>query len=324
MERRALYHSLRVNWQLDPSLGVEPWQVEDYRKISSDQLFLRLEELGVSLDYARLVALAEFEETPEDFAETLLPDGVEDQETADRIYLLVFELWRRFLSEKQTLSLFCDELDHQIDLYETGESESLEGLGDILARFQTLLEEAQDEGADAKALYDTILMSCAHDVESFLYDFASLQIEERNFSYGQEIVESFLPYAKTRIWFDLLHLQLLADHDPEDALSKIHQLLKEAESLHDLEFDLEFLAYLAQERDEKPFVQLFKRILPTLTIEEDFWDLLSSVEAFFHYRDDEAKEGWVKALRARRFKRSATQDFGMEDPDLQALQKLVQ
>ena len=31
IERRALYNLMRMNWQIDPSLPAEPWQVEDYR-----------------------------------------------------------------------------------------------------------------------------------------------------------------------------------------------------------------------------------------------------------------------------------------------------
>lgn len=322
MERRALYHSLRVNWQLDPTLAVEPWQVEDYRKLTSEQLFSRLGHLGVRLDYAHFIALAESEETPEDFAEALLPDHVEDPEIADKIYLIVFELWRRFLSERQTLSLFCDEWDHQIDLYEEGLLETQEGLDDSIGRCISFLEEIEDQGEAPKALYESVLQGCAHDIEAFLYDFAKTQIEERNISYAEEIVEAFLPVAREKKWFNLLKMEILSKKEPESSLRLIHQALKECQTQKDLEFNLEFFAFLAEYGDEKAFLQLFKLLVPELQIEEDFWDLLSSCESYFHYKDADSKEEWVKSLRARRFKNDPNQPFSKEEPELKNLQKL--
>lgn len=323
MERRALYHSLRVNWQLDPMSGVEPWQVEEYRKVPADELFARLAGIGVPVEYAQFMALADSEESPEDLAETLLPDDIQDQETADQIYLIVFELWRRLLSERQTLSIFCDEWDHQIDLYEAGHLDSMEGLGDVLNQFSSILEETKDEGEDPKALYESILQGCAHDVEAFLYDFSLAQIQEQNIPYAEEIVENFIPYVKDKHWFKLLNLQILAKTDPSEASRLTPALVKDCQALQDLEFNLEFLAFLAtQGQEDKPFTQLAKLIVPQLSIEEDFWDFLSSAEDYFHYKDAEDKEEWVKALRARRFKNDPDLLFSAQDPDLQELLKL--
>ena len=323
MERRALYHSLRINWQLDPMSGVEPWQVEDYRAVPADELFDRLAKIGVPVEYAQFMALADSEDSPEDLAETLLPDDVQDQEIADQIYLIVFELWRRLLSERQTLSIFCDEWDHQIDLYEAGDLESMEGLGDVLNQFSSILEEAKDQGDDPKALYQSVLDGCAHDVEAFLYDFSLAQIQEQNVSYAEEIVENFSSYVKDKHWFKLLNLQILAKTDPKEVTRLIPPLVKECQTLKNLEFNLEFLAFLAtQPEEDKSFTQLLKMIIPELGIEEDFWDILSSIEDYFHYMDAEDKEEWIKSLRSRRFKNDPDLRFSAQDPDLQELLKL--
>lgn len=323
MERRALYHSLRVNWQLDPTLDVKPWQVEDYRKVPSEELFYRLEKLGISIDYAHFISIAESQETPEDLAETLLPDDVDEQEIADQIYLIVFELWRRFLSERQTLSLLCDEWDHQIDLYEAGKPESLEGLGDMLGRFITLLEETEDQNDNPQMLYDSVVQNCAHDIEGFLYDFALAQIEQQNISYARDVVEAFLPLAKEKIWFQLLNAEILANSEPESSHKVIHQLLKESSTRRDLEFNLEFLAYLAQKGEERAFFSLVKQIVPLLKNEEEFWDLLVSCEDFFHFKDAEAQEAWVKSLCQKRFKNDPEKILQPQDVDLKELLKIL-
>jgi hypothetical protein len=65
IERRALYNSLRMNWVMDPTLEVEPWQVEDYRSLPIDTIFERIEEKNIPLDKETFLALAENVDTPE-------------------------------------------------------------------------------------------------------------------------------------------------------------------------------------------------------------------------------------------------------------------
>lgn len=307
MERRALYHSLRI----DPVPGAKSWQVEDYRKVSSDELFQRLTALGIPVDHGQFVALSEAVDTPEDFAETLLPDIIEDQEIADQIYLIVFELWRRFLSERQTLTTFCDEWDHQIDLYEEGGIESLEGIGDATNRFIALLEEAKDAGEDPKILYDSVVEGCAHDLEAFFYDFAVDQIEQHNTPYAEEIVEFFFPYVKDKDWFSLLNVQVALENDPAEALPLIQPLLKKT---NDLEFNLEFLSILAKGHHEKAFSQVLKAVASASLEEEDFWDLLSSAEKYFHFQDADSKEYSVQEIIKRRLKNK---------PHLRSIRKIL-
>ena len=44
IDRKALYNLLRLNWLRDPSLDVEPWQVEDYRHLELETLYERLQD----------------------------------------------------------------------------------------------------------------------------------------------------------------------------------------------------------------------------------------------------------------------------------------
>src|SRR5438128_2674617 len=114
IERRALYNSLRLNWLQDPAISVEPWQVEDYRSFSIEKIFEQLKQKNIHLNKASFVALAENADTPEDLTDDLLADSDLDAAAQDYIYLHIFELWRTLIPEKTCLSIFCDELDHQI------------------------------------------------------------------------------------------------------------------------------------------------------------------------------------------------------------------
>ena len=119
MQRHALYNLLRMNWKEHKDLDVEPWQVEDYRKLSLEALFKRLSDLSISLDRVSFLAFADDLDTPEDFADSLNDESDNDPMVQDQIYLLIFELWRRLIPEKQSLSIFCDELDRRIEMYDS-------------------------------------------------------------------------------------------------------------------------------------------------------------------------------------------------------------
>lgn len=321
MEQRALYNSLRLNWKMDPTLPVKSWQVADYRSHSVAQLFRSLEELGIRLDRNHFISLAEEVETPEELAQTL--SMADDQETVDRIYLIVFELWRKLMPERQSLSIFCDELDHQINLYDARAVETTEEIEDAIAGLLMLLRENSDEGVDPHRLFESVLEGCAHDVESFLYDFIGAQLEHRNLSYAEEISEALLPYAIEPKWFKFLLAQAIFERDLEESHRLIEQLVKGSEKERDLEFNLELLAYLAQKGEKRSFLQLAKNTIPLAKEEVDFMDLLASSQDFFHFNDDEVKERGIVAIQKRRSNRLQEEPLHPSDPDLKALQALL-
>ncbi len=57
---------------------------------------------------------------------------------------------RRLIPEKQSLTIFCDELDHQIDLYDSNMLENMDALEDCLDNLQGLLNKNTDEGPNQK------------------------------------------------------------------------------------------------------------------------------------------------------------------------------
>ena len=113
LKGKALYNLLRINWLEDPSIGVQPWQVEDYRVLSTADLFSKLEKLKIPLNEESFLLYVESSDSPEELVECLCLDD-EDLEISDQSYLLLFELWRRLIPEKESLSIFCDELDRLI------------------------------------------------------------------------------------------------------------------------------------------------------------------------------------------------------------------
>jgi hypothetical protein len=323
MERKALYNLLRMNWLLDPDLQVLPWQVEDYRALPMGALFERLHASQLDLDKVSFIALAEHCDNPEEMTDELLGDARISQEAEDQVYLLIFELWRRLVTEKPCLSTFCDELDHQIYLYDQGHGEKDEAMQDILANLQVVLDENVDGGGKPLEVFDFVSNNCANDVESFLYDFIAEQIDNQNYSYASELIEGFQKYVKDDKWFEFLKARILSVSDSEGANLAVRQLVKKTVAKPDLEFILEMLTFLVQDGEKEAFVKLAKKGTTLLQVEEDFQDMLLIGADFLHNLDQEKEEALVKKILTQRQGKVSTDPIKLPDPDIQKFLKLL-
>jgi len=298
IQDKALYNLLRINWQEDPSLKVKSWQVEDYRRLSTEELFSRLSQLGIMLSPESLIMYAETLESPEDLADCLWVDE-EDKEGYDQAYLILFELWRRFLPDKQTLSIFCDELDHRIDLYDqqTVDDDLIQR---SLKELEDILDQSIDRGEDPQQVFATIATYCAHDLESFLYDYISHHIEAGNNFYASELLDGFYSYVHNVKWFDFLKVKLLMASNEEEADFLLRGLLEQLEEEPDLELLIEIATFLIHQNDERLFIQVVGQASALMKTEEDFHDLLTVVIEYFRLMDKDGEYARFKAFLENR------------------------
>src|SRR3990167_219398 len=208
LQTKALYNLIRLNAAEDPSVKAEAWALEDLRAVALEDLFLRLQRAGIQVDKTVFLQFADNCDTPEELTDLLLADEAQD-DRYDAHYLLVFELWRRLLPEKQSLSIFCDELDHRIALYDQENLESDELVQDALANLQEVLDENADSGAGPADVFDVICDYCAHDLENFIYDYISDLLDGGNELYASELIEGFASYIADPVWFAFLRARLL-------------------------------------------------------------------------------------------------------------------
>lgn len=265
-----------------------------------DTIFERLSFHDLNLDRHLFVDLTSEYDTPEEFTDAILADFDADTVTQDQVYLLVFELWRRLLPEKPCLSVFCDELDHQIHLYDAGQTKNPEDIQDVVANLQVVLDENTDEGADPLDVFESVCSGCANDIESFLYDYISDQIETDNLIYASDLLDGFNDYVRDVKWFDFLRARYIAFNDQAAANEYIPQLIQDAVEAPDLEFNLELLSFLVQGGGRAVFVDLVKKSLPLMRTEEDFQDLLTICVDFFHRLDCEKEETDLQKLMRKR------------------------
>ena len=167
IERRALYHLLRMNWLNEPTLPVETWQVEDYRSYSLPQLFESLKKNKIHLDRTGFIAYADECESPEELSDHLIADHPYTPNQEDEIYLIIFDIWRRLMREKPSLSIVCNELDHQIYLYDHLILDNPNSLQDALLHFSELLHANADQGIPPEQALKLVSNHCANDIETF-------------------------------------------------------------------------------------------------------------------------------------------------------------
>lgn len=307
----------------DPSVEVQTWQVEDYRSLPDEEIFSRLENLGFPLNYELFLNASYSFDTPEDFSDHITEGKSISERSRDQVFLLIFELWRRFTPEKLSLSIFCDELDRQISLFDKGELESDESMQDVITHLQAILDENIDDGAKPTEVFQVVSVNCYHNLEDFLYDYILLQMELGNESYATELVEGFGIYLKGSKWFELLQIRLVALSDVEEAVEQLKKVIHKALKEDDFEFNLDILSFMAQIGDEKEFVKLVKKTIPLLEIEEDFQDMLKICRDYYHFLDLDEKELQIKQILEKRHSIPLIQFLEKNDPQIAALIKII-
>lgn len=323
IERRALFNSLRISWLADPRLRVQPWQVEDYRSLSFEEILRRLHTMHMDLDKASFTALADEVDTPEDLCENLWADFNLETAEKDQIYLLIFELWRRLINEKPSLSIFCDELDHQIFAYDHGKMLQVENIQDAIANLEVILDENVDAGGDPVEVFEKISNCCANDLETFLYDYISEQIDMHNYPYAADLLDSFGPFVKDVTWFDFLRARLLSQTDPESADKLFRQIIQDIKKQQDLDLSLEVVSFLAKDGEPDLFPMLARQTVPMLETEEDFQELLTICADYYHFLDQEQEELMIQKILKDRPQNALENQIQPKDTKVKEFLKII-
>jgi hypothetical protein len=300
-----------MSWLEDSSIEFNPWQVEDLREVPLEKIFLRLESLGVKLDQQSFFSYAKASDDPEALADFV---SVEEDnfEKRDQIYLLIFELWRRLLPEKLTLSIFCDELDRSIYLYDQGllDKESMERGISIL---EDLLDEGVDEGENPKALFETFKSYCAQDLERFLYDYIAEELKLGNETEASELLDEFYLYIEDERWFDFLRAQLLISNDAQEGNLMLQRVLEQLEEDPEIELLFEVAKYLVNRGDPSLFSLCVKIVFPLLKKEEEIQKLLKIIAEYFSCLDLEKPFEHMKRLLESRKARDPKESLDTAD-----------
>ncbi|HEY2810468.1 MAG TPA: hypothetical protein VGJ00_03655 [Rhabdochlamydiaceae bacterium] len=304
LKGKALYNLLRMSATDRPELEIQEWQVEDLRPLSTKNLFRRLSSLKLPLDEKSFSLYAQEVETPEDLLECVWIEE-NNPEQRDQAYLLLFELWRRLLSDKRSISLFCDELDHLIDSYDKDSLEEEEQLDQALSFLEDILDDACDmQGLAPSEAFDEISKYCAHDLEVFIYDYCLEQLENKDAIFASELLDAFYEYVSDKKWFDFLRARLFYSTESEEGNKLIERLLDQLKEEPDVDLLMQIIQSLVHYGDLHLFPLAISQTFPELQTEKEYQELLSHVADYYRFLDREAEEGKVRALLKQRAKRA--------------------
>ncbi|MEI8300811.1 MAG: hypothetical protein WCG10_04265 [Chlamydiota bacterium] len=319
-EGRAFYNLLRMQ-EAETSVVVKPWQALDYREVKENELFHSLEQLDVFLTPKTYKSYAQTCSSPEELAQIILGEEA-DAERREKVYLLLFEMWRRFCKDEQSLSIFCDELDYQIDQHDRG-VENDEILQELLDELENILDQTADHGEDPQKVFELVAALIAHNIESFIYTFASEQVDKGNDVYASELVDGFYEYFDEKMWLDFLKVRFVAMADPKEAIVMLELLLEKIQEVPDLDLCFEILYYLIYQEDIPLFYTVLKKTEALLEKEEDFQDLLEIVVEYLSTLDKEVEEDKIRALLKKRMHLEKEKAFDLKDNDMKELNKVL-
>jgi len=318
LHKKAYYNLLRFQFLEGKKSHSANWQVENLQDFSLQDLFQKINKLGVEMNSEIFGYMAQEFASPEEMMLKLTSDLKNDKKE-DEFYLLIFEIWKRILPEKVSLSIFCDELDHNLFAYEKRSLENDEKVQALLANLEALLDENVDEGLDPTDAFETLTEYCAYDVSSFIYDYILEQIDTDNKNYALELLEGFYPYVKKNRWFSLLCLELC--DDPYQIKNLIAGLIESFRRDPDIDFGLEFLKVMIGKASQDQLFSLISLILNQKPEKEHLIELVSSSCDFFRRKDNEKAE---KSLSQLLHRITSSQPYARRDMIVKEFSTLIQ
>ncbi len=322
LKGRALFNSLRMNCLKDPTFEVEPWQIEDLTTVSTEALFQRLRDLGIVLEEKSFLLYAENCDSPEELIECLWIDE-EEGANRDKGYLIVFELWKRLFPDRASLSIFCDQLDALIALYDLGELEDEAPLEDALLVLEDSLDDTADTEGNAKEVFDLVRSYCAHDLEQFLFNYITDQIDEGDVVYASELVEEFYAYVSDPLSFDCLRARCCIFTDIQEANQIFERILSQLEEEPDVDLLLSIADSLIHRGDVRLFLLALKQAVAHLETEAQFQEILEMLKEHYRCLDREKEQSAVEKMLSSRLSYPADRRFDTSDPMLSQFLKFL-
>ena len=275
---RSLYNSLQISAREEDALDVEPWQILDYRQVADSYLYQRLAALQISVTEQHFLLYAANSDGPEELLDCLWWQEEEGSSEQEEAYLLIFELWRRLLPTRRSVSIFFDDIDFAIAQFDEEEASS-EELVELLFELEEILRQGREQGMDPQQVFSMLAEYAAQDVEQFLYDYILHVLEEEDGLLASTLIEMFEEYIPEKKWFDLLQVYLLVAFDSDKALSALCQILEEEKerSSADIPFLEEVFIFILCAEEVPLLTQGIGLLVECLYTEQDRKEFLEAI-----------------------------------------------
>lgn len=322
LQKKALYNLLQLNLAQNEGAykcsSLHHWQIANYREMSSEELVKQLLMLGIALEAKDFEIFSKGFETPEELCEALTQERKPLEK--DQIFLIIFELWRRLLPERRTISIFCDELDFQMMAYDLDRPNSI---SDTLAYLEQILEEHDDQGIEPTYALEMVQSFCANDIESFLFDYILNEVEAKNDRYATELLDGFKRFVKKRFAFNYLAARTQILIDPEEGYDLLEELIGQINENSSLELIEEMLFFLANSGNHSLFYLLAHKTLSLLKTEKDFQIFLEACYSHYDYLELKTPSLGIAFLYHSRKKIDKESLLSVSDPGLAEIRSIL-
>lgn len=183
------------------------------------------------------------------------------------------------MPQKESLSIFADELDSLIQKYEATSGRNWAEIVPHLKQLVHILRENLSGVKNPSEVLEKLSRHFAYDLEGFIYDFIADLIDSSQEVLAEEFIELFFDYLTKPYWFNLLEYYLKGAD--EERLENLSDLAIETK---DFEFSLEVLHVLKEEESDR-FFPLLSHTVDFSKEEADFVELLTVAQEFFEEKD---------------------------------------
>jgi hypothetical protein len=269
----------------------EVWESLDYRTLTLSKLWTSLSKLSLYFNQETFAAFCAPLDSPEELIQILMPHESEEK---NKVYLLVFELWRRLLPDKESVSIFADQLDRKIAAYERYRDDSdllleLNKAVEILES-NTITEEATEE------IFERLCLYVAHDLESVIYTYIESSLIDKPGDCCLLLIDHFMPYVKDKCRLQFLKLKSIPVNFVEEREQLAHYLINALEESMNISLSISLLFYLIDRGDKELFAELFSSAIGHVTEEKVLVKLLDVLMAYHGTFGREKKQNQVYAF----------------------------
>ncbi|MCH9812124.1 hypothetical protein K0U07_05125 [bacterium] len=275
---RAYYNLLLLQSQRGLKVDAQPWEYMDYAVVAMDDLFAAIQSLHYLFDKESFLSYCVSFDSPEEMVTSLEP---KESEEKNKLYLLVFELWKRLLPDRESISIFADALDRRIAEYEKNKDD--ERILDAFEQVVEILESNCIDETPPESIFERFCLYVAHDLESVIYTYIDSKCEVGVEDRAMDLLDHFLPYVKEKRALQFLQLKSLPLDFVEERLRLTEFLCESLQEEVNLTLSLPFLFYLIEHHQKELFVDLFSTLVHKVNEESALVALLDVLVEYHRF-----------------------------------------
>lgn len=308
---RGYYNLLWLQKLRGLPVSAESWESKDYRKIPLETLWNELSSLSLYFNSESFTAFCAPLDSPEELIQILMP---EEGEEKNKVYLLIFELWRRLLPAKESVSIFADQLDRKIAAYEKykDDLELLSALNQVV----DILESNTITDDPPEAIFERLCLYVAHDLESVIYTYIDSGLtDDSHLDSRLLLIDHFMPYVKDKSRLQFLRLKSMPVDFSYEREKLAEHIISSLQEKINIPLSIDLLFYFIEKRDKELFSEFFSFLISSVAEEKILVKLLDVLMEYHATFGRQEKQNQVYAFLQKHLDKNQEVDIAHTSKD---------